>query len=943
MLPVTVIDNLINLEFNSHITEDNFDDYIEYVTKDNLDSIITEIIGEIEKYPYDRYWSYIPIAYDTETTKVCVQPEIKKSVINRAGKLVEKIIQKPIYYSFVYISQWTFGQKHYFVRDWSTNIALIKNLILRLTRSVRIAVANLSYEMNFIRKDLAKFEDIDNSSCCDGNHSFVNYTLNASHKMQFVDICRISNMSLYKIAKSYCYHKKYKPEDEAKQFSYDIIRNSKTPLTKIERWYCISDTLTASEYIAYIYNKFSLKGLKFPNTSTGIIRNQMHVESCKPEYADIVRNAKLSYPATYEEYSNLVQFLFRGGYTHSNAIYVGQIINNVVGCDYTSSYPAVMVHEKYPTIFKPKVDNYIAFNYNGTYKYGSEPVLNFDSENYAFYAYFEFYDLKATTTHSIESIHKLIEKDLDNYPDDNGRIHKAKYIKVMITEQDYDIYRKYYTWSKCTISNIKFSKKDWLPGYVIKPLLLAYFKKSQLKIDRKTHDPEYPASKTIVCSAYGCCVQRLNIADYFKLDDNGEFIKLPFDISSIIPKIGSKPDISDPKYKKKRDDKYGKKGELTKKYYDDLEKYNNSVAYKKKAMDELYVSVSKVWSRTEFEEYVDCMLNNKPISKDNEELLINKARQLQYKKTIRCISKDSEFKTDKNNNNIVEGKFLSLYWGIWITAYARHNILSHIYDVEQNAIKLNRPCACLQSDTDSMYIRDIEYHWPIVAEWNQKWLKWNTEKFSELIDRYNLCDENGKKFNDPKLLSDLGCFEIDPSAIAFKGLGSKRYAKIYESDGHLTLKLTVAGLSQTDYEKYEAKLDAENRPDRELYNKALSELSSIDCTTTEYENTNLKQKLGELPTKNYRGTYPEITINKYIDQIKTIMKDFNTGLFIDSNLSSKLVPIYTDDYYEYEYEDYQGNKCKMFQNSGISLVSSCFSMKIADGFKRHLEIIKRKD
>ena len=73
------------------------------------------------------------------------------------------------------------------------------------------------------------------------------------------------------------------------------------------------------------------------------------------------------------------------------------------------------------------------------------------------------------------------------------------------------------------------------------------------------------------------------------------------------------------------------------------------------------------------------------------------------------------------------------------------------------------------------------------------------------------------------------------------------------------------------------------------------------------------------------------------------MKDFNTGLFIDSNLSSKLVPIYTDDYYEYEYEDYQGNKCKMFQNSGISLVSSCFSMKIADGFKRHLEIIKRKD
>lgn len=76
MLPVTTIDGFINLEFNSHITEDNFDDYIEYVTKNNLDTIIDEIIVEIEKYPSDRNWSYIPIAYDTETTKVLVQPEI---------------------------------------------------------------------------------------------------------------------------------------------------------------------------------------------------------------------------------------------------------------------------------------------------------------------------------------------------------------------------------------------------------------------------------------------------------------------------------------------------------------------------------------------------------------------------------------------------------------------------------------------------------------------------------------------------------------------------------------------------------------------------------------------------------------------------------------------------------------------------------------------------
>ena len=108
--------------------------------------------------------------------------------------------------------------------------------------------------------------------------------------------------------------------------------------------YCEYDCLVVYYYILFELERYKeLK--KIPVTYTGHVRKELRgVISNDYKYKAVVRKAINTDPHVY----NLLLEAFAGGYTHSNAFYSNRIVKNVDSFDFTSSYPFVMVSERYP-------------------------------------------------------------------------------------------------------------------------------------------------------------------------------------------------------------------------------------------------------------------------------------------------------------------------------------------------------------------------------------------------------------------------------------------------------------------------------------------------------------------------------------------------------------------------------------------------------------------
>ena len=414
----------------------------------------------------------IPCAFDIETTNMYKRES--------DGTLMTE----PRPFSFMYHWQFCIDDAVCFGRTWEEFQELLKALETRMNLSYKnrlvIYVHNLPFEWNFMNRFIDYAE---------GFFKEERKPLKILTKggIEFRCSYALSNMSLNK----FCENEGaiyYKLDGEA--FDYDKIRTPQTTLTEYEESYCYNDVRGLCECIASRLRFDSLGTI--PMTSTGYVRRDLRaaVKGDK-KYRESFRNNALT-PELY----TLCREAFRGGDTHANLNYSNQIVHNVTSKDITSSYPASMMMNLYPQtqFFKMNVST---FN-------------NMDTSEYALLMEVRFINIKYIGSCGIPYIPR--SKCRAYTPDkviDNGRILWASMIECVLTDIDYEIIKKEYSYDDIFIKDIYASRYAPLSDK-IKNTVMDYYKgKTFLKGDSE-HIYEYNKKKNSLNSTYGCMVMRID-------------------------------------------------------------------------------------------------------------------------------------------------------------------------------------------------------------------------------------------------------------------------------------------------------------------------------------------------------------------------------------------------------------------------------------------------
>lgn len=388
-------------------------------------------------------------------------------------------------------------------------------------------VHNLAFEFSFIKKRLpwqikkTKCGFVPNIFTKDA-HNVV--TAVTKHGLEFRCTLNLTDKSLERLAKDY----NLEHQKQTGKLDYSKPRNSQTPLTEDELQYCFYDVIVLTEFFRKYYSPTYLHGGgKIPTTKTSIVRNELrkHFDDLRKKgLADFPKG----FPSNKETYQYLMNWVYRGGYTHANATYTAWELTEETdpegedSYDFKSSYPTRffdLMPWEFVRIDNKDIDKYIA-----------------DMEKWAVIFTAKFTGLKSRTTHSLESLHKCIEAYKPYV--DNGRIagtEKDGFITVALTELDFDNYKKYYTWDKMEIlGNTFVSEKKPLPTYLIDLMCKYYFQKAT--IDSLTDPIGYMLAKQNLNAIYGLCVSSIFHENYVFNGTDFELVEHEVDFDKIAEK-----------------------------------------------------------------------------------------------------------------------------------------------------------------------------------------------------------------------------------------------------------------------------------------------------------------------------------------------------------------------------------------------------------------------
>lgn len=470
---------------------------MKYYTMQNVDEFLSLFkISKIKKFSKKKRKYYnLPITFDIETTNAYIN--LNDNKMYKAVDVV-KLKENDTHFNkeewqkvaFMYVWQLQLLDASFMGRTWDEFIQFMNKLKdyfkLNDKQFLIIYVRNLEFEFQFI-KQFFKFED--GNVFATHPHSVI--YARSPDGFEFRCSYFLAGCSLETTGKNLT---KYEALKQTGKLDYNLIRNSKTPLTNDEIEYCLYDVIVDNYFIRESMEQEPHQSLlKIPLTKTGYVRRYVKNYVLNTKLHKVYRKKVHEFTMDEKKYNQLKR-CFAGGFTHSNALNTGIVFEDVHSQDFTSSYPAVLLMEKYPMskprLYKPK-------NYNDFMEHLKTYCCIFDIE-------FINIKMKPDVYENIISESKCFNISSDAIIN-NGRVVSASNLTISITEVDYENIIQFYDFETIRVANMWISRRDYLPKELLECILYFYKGKTELK-DVEDKETEYQLLKGMLNSIFGMTV-----------------------------------------------------------------------------------------------------------------------------------------------------------------------------------------------------------------------------------------------------------------------------------------------------------------------------------------------------------------------------------------------------------------------------------------------------
>lgn len=450
----------------------------------------------------------LPASFDIETTSFYVD-EHGNTLDYKQKARVKEFDDKfnPTKVAIMYVWQLGINGQVIVGRTWEEFFSCLKTisetLELSINKRLVIYVHNLGYEFQFMR------------------HRFKWYKVFSTEErkpvyaitedgFEFRCSYLLSGYSLANLGKQLV---KYPVRKLVGDLDYDLMRHHATPLSKKEIGYCVNDVRVV---MSYIQEEIERNGniTKIPLTKTGNVRNYCRKRTLRHDnnntnrdYVRLIHDLRIN---DIEEF-NMMQRAFAGGFTHANVRYMGEECFDVASYDFTSSYPTVMLAEKFPMsrgrkVYPPDMKTFRRLL--------DEYCCIFDCK-------FIKISPKVVWENPISSS-KCWEKS--HYAVNNGRIVIAEKIGITITDVDFKVIEAFYRWEDFELGEMYIYKRDYLPQELLECILDLYEAKTVLKgVEGK--EIEYLQSKAMLNSIYGMSVTNILRDEFLYEEDDWHTVK----------------------------------------------------------------------------------------------------------------------------------------------------------------------------------------------------------------------------------------------------------------------------------------------------------------------------------------------------------------------------------------------------------------------------------